>query len=103
MLSYIWNFLNVIGDHSRIKDLNKEKEENRQRSTLTLTDDRAYYDLTVNKQSVKIDAEVAMSLIFEYMFYINNKEDNSIYENVYQISQKGAEKYKKILCNVFSH
>ena len=93
----------MIGDHSRIKDLNKEKEENRQRSTLTLTDDRAYYDLTVNKESVKIDAEVAMSLIFEYMFYINNKEDNSIYENVYQISQKGAEKYNKILCNVFSH
>ena len=103
MLSYIWNFLNVIGDHSRIKDLNKEKEENRQRSTLTLTDDRAYYDLTVNKQSVKIDAEVAMSLIFEYMFYINNKEDNSIYENVYKKKKKGAEKYKKILCNVFSH
>ena len=91
----------MIGDHSRIKDLNKEKEENRQRSTLTLTDDRAYYDLVVNKDPVKIDAEVAMSLIFEYMFYINNKDDKSLYENVFKISQEGAEKYYPILCNVF--
>lgn len=50
---------------------------------------------------MKVDAEAAMSLIFEYLFYINFKKEDSVYESVSVIAKEGNEESPHTIISVF--
>lgn len=55
----------------------------------------------MNKQEVEVDAEAAMSLIFEYLYYINFKKEDSVYESVSVIAKEGYEQSPHVIVSVF--
>lgn len=50
---------------------------------------------------MEVDAEAAMSLIFEYLYYINFKKEDSIYESVSVIAKEGYEESPHTIVSVF--
>ena len=72
----------------------------RHRPTLKHSNNRAYYNLQVDKADTPIDAEVALSLIMEYLYYLGFKNQDELYDDVTTIAQRGVSECEKALFSV---
>lgn len=80
--------------------MKQEISEFKQRKSLKHDDKRAYYNLKVNGEEVSVDAEVALSLMLEYLFYLGFKESDDMYDNVSSIAQRGVEQCERAIISV---
>lgn len=81
-------------------DLEEDIANFRHRPTLKHGDNRAYYNLEVNKEDLPVDAEIAYSLIMEYLYYLGFKNQGELYDDVTAIAQRGVSECEKALFSV---